>query len=68
MSRYAECDNCGDKDDMNYGSGPILVGGVVLQFRAADGDDIDCKMDLCQGCRQKLLKLMPKLQKVLGRS
>jgi len=62
--RFAICDNCGAKDDAAYKPNhPILVGGVLLQFRQEDGDDeMEAELELCEECRNELLKAFPKLK------
>lgn len=66
MSKYAICDECGERDDWTGDKGPILDGGVVLQFRAESmGDDISWEAELCPACRKRLLESFPKLAEAL---
>jgi hypothetical protein len=39
MSKYAERDNCGERDDWGDERGPILENGAVIQVRADNGDE-----------------------------
>lgn len=64
MAKYAQCDNCGAKDDTSYGHGPILYGGAIIQLRSENGgDEFERELEVCESCREKLLTKFPKLTK-----
>lgn len=65
MSRYAVCDNCGHRDDCSFGNGPILQGGLVLNFRDKD-NGFEKELELCVSCRDQLLALWPKLKEAMN--
>jgi hypothetical protein len=65
MSRYAQCDICGHKDDLCFAPGqPILGAGLVLMFRD-DDKDFAGELDVCESCRWKILNAFPELKKAL---
>lgn len=66
MSKYAICDNCGEKDDYSMERGkPILYQGAVIQIREDDGDKFQCELEICNTCVEKLLKEWPKLDEAI---
>jgi len=66
--KYAECDNCGAKDDASYGKGPILVAGLVIQVRKEDGDGISVELEVCEKCREAILEAFPDLWKAINKT
>ena len=64
--KYAQCDNCGQKDDARFGNGPILYAGAVIQLRHENGgDEFDHELEICEGCREELFTKFPKLKKAI---
>jgi hypothetical protein len=69
VGKWAICDLCGAKDDMNFGEGPILDGGAKLIFwedySQTDDPSEGVKIDLCQECKNKLIESHSELAKAL---
>ena len=61
MSRYAVCDICGFKDDAEYGKGPIILDGVVLQFRHEVNPNFICELEICGQCKVRIFEAFPQL-------
>jgi hypothetical protein len=50
--KYAQCDNCGAKDDSSFGNGPILYAGAVIQLRRENGgNEFEREIEICESCR-----------------
>ncbi len=59
--KYIKCDMCGEHAD--WDDPPILIEGVVLQFRVGSGGpDFEYTKEICETCKGKLLKAFPKLK------
>lgn len=66
MARYAECDNCGSRDDWCMSTFPFFVHGAVIKIRDDNGaEEFIHEMELCPNCKDELFKAFPKLKKCL---
>lgn len=65
MNRYAICDHCGAQDAWTINDNPILVGGATLLLREDDGSELEHTLELCEDCKELLLKKLPGLAKAL---
>jgi hypothetical protein len=65
MSKVAICDNCAATDDMNIGKGPFLNDGVVLGFYRDNNTEPEAELEICEACKNRLLKALPNLAKKL---
>lgn len=63
--KLAQCDSCGETDDVCYDRVPLLDGGVVIQFRREGNPDFQRELEICFRCREKLLAALPALAKEL---
>ncbi len=66
--KYAQCDNCGEKDDWMIHGNAFLPGGVVIRLRPdSGGEECEHELELCDVCRNELLDKFPKLKKAIER-
>ncbi len=62
--KYAQCDNCGEKDDWTIGNQTFLPAGAVIQLRPdSGGEEYERELELCDGCRNELFEKFPNLTK-----
>jgi hypothetical protein len=68
MSKWAVCDNCGEKDDWSIDGRPFFNGGANLQLRDESGsEEFDHTLEVCPNCRELVLKQFPKLKEATER-
>lgn len=69
MARYAECDNCGERDDWADNKGPLLENGAVIEIRGDNGSrEPIISFELCFKCKEDLLGKFPKLKALLDKA
>lgn len=60
------CDNCGRQDDWSMRGIPFHPRGAVIRLRAkTDGEEFVNTLEICETCKEILLKQFPKLAEVL---